>query len=148
MSQRAAAVIVCFGVIAAALFSFISYNPVIQEARAQQIGPIYCSQMASAASGFTTKAAVLPVPGVASLKTFVCGWTVSALAASVVTFQYGTGTACATGSTAIGPTIQLGATSTYDDGSSVFRGFLVPAGQGLCATATAAANATVYYNLQ
>lgn len=124
----------------------LNTSPIVP-AKAQQLGPIYCSQMAVSAAGFTTKTALTPVPGSASLRTFVCGFTVSALAASVVTFQYGTGTACATGSTAIGPTIQLGATSTYDDGS-VFRGFVVPAGQGLCATATAAANAAVYYSLQ
>lgn len=134
--------------IAAVFGLFLTDNQIVREARAQQMGPVYCSQMAVAPTGFTTKAAVLPVPGVASLRTFVCGMTVSALAASVVTFQYGTGTACATGSTAIGPTIQLGATSTYDDGAALFRGFLVPAGQGLCVTATAAANATIYYNLQ
>lgn len=141
------AVALFFGSALAAIFG-VSHNPIVREARAQQTGPIYCSQMAVAAANFTTKTALTPVPGSASLRTYVCGFTVSAVGASIITFQYGTGSACATGSTAIGPTIQLGATSTYDDGVGIFRGFVVPAGQGLCATATAAANAVVYYALQ
>lgn len=115
--------------------------------RAQQLGPVYCSQMAVSGTGFTTKAQIVAAPASPN-RIFVCGMTVSALAASVVTFQRGTGTDCATASTAIGPTIQLGATSTYDDGASSFRGFLVPAGTALCATATAAANAVIYYMVQ
>lgn len=119
-------------------------------AKAQQFGPFYCNQMATAAAGFTTtKVAVVPVPGVASSRIFICGMTASSLLGGTMTFQYGTGTACATGSTAIGPTIQLPAASTYDDGAGVFRGFLVPAGNGFCVTgSTNAANLTIYYGIQ
>lgn len=116
--------------------------------RAQQVGPVYCSQMAVSATGFTTKVQVVAPAAGGSARIFVCGATISAVAASVVTFQYGTGSNCASGSTAIGPTIQLGATSTYDDGAAVWRGFLVPNPNALCMTATAAANAAIYYSLQ
>jgi hypothetical protein len=115
---------------------------------AQQTGPIYCSQQATSPAGFTTKVQVVAPPGTGSADIWICGYTVSAVAASVVTFQTGTGTNCATNSQAIGPTIQLGATSTFGDTSSTFRGFLIQNPNALCATASTAANITVYYQLQ
>jgi hypothetical protein len=117
-------------------------------ALAQQTGPIYCGQQATQ-SAVTTKATVVSGPAAGSGRTYICGYTVSAVAASVITFQTGTGGNCATGSTATGPTIQLAATSSFTDSSPAFRGWLVPPNGGdLCATATSTASVTVYYAQQ
>lgn len=117
----------------------------LSPAEAQQTGPIYCGNAGTAAAGFTTITTAVAAPATGSAKIYVCGWVASAVAASVVTFQSSTN-ACVSGA-AIGPTIQLGTTSTAVDGSPEFRGFVVPAGSALCVTATAAANITVYYEM-
>lgn len=123
-------------------------------ALAQQTGPIYCGASVSVALGAATLTTVVPAPAGGSAKFYLCGYSVSAVAASVVTFSYGTGTNCGTTNVAFGPTIQLGATSTNVDSSPMYRGFLSPpAGisltqQNLCATATTAGNITVYYAQQ
>lgn len=117
-------------------------------AHAQQQGPIYCSQMATSTSGFTTKVEIIPAPGTGTSRIFICGYAVSAALTSVITFQTGTGANCATGSTAIGPTIQLPATGAFGEDSQVFRGFQVANPLALCVTATAAANMVVYFERQ
>lgn len=119
-----------------------------------QTGPIYCNLSLSSALPLTTLTTVIPAPSSGSAKLYVCGYLVSAVAAANVTFSYGTGTNCGTTNTAFGSTIQLGANATVIDSSPAFRGFLVPpagvalAQQNLCATASAAANITVYYAQQ
>lgn len=112
-------------------------------ARAQQTGPIYCSQ-AQTQNGLTTITQVVPAPGVGQGRTLICGYTVSAAAASAITFQYGTGTNCGTGTTTFGPTIQLGATSTFGE-LDIFHGLETPPGQAVCATGSTAASVTIYY---
>jgi hypothetical protein len=115
---------------------------------AQQLGPIYCSQQAAAAAGFTTKTQVVAPAATGTARIFVCGYVASAALTGNITFQTGTGSNCATNSQAIGPTIQLPATGTFTDGSGVFRGFLVTNPNALCATASTAANLTIYFELQ
>lgn len=116
-----------------------------------QAGGQKCDLAATAA--VTTLATVIAGPPSGNAKIRVCGFVVSAAAASQITWSYGTGTNCATTSVAFGPVLQLGATSTVIDASSEFRGFVVPpstitlTGQNLCATATSAASITVYYSL-
>lgn len=104
---------------------------------------VNCTQAATASG--TTIFQVIAAPAAGTSRIYVCGYTVSAAAASAITFSYGTGAACVGGTTAIGPTIQLAATSTFSDTSPFFRGFFVPASQGLCATASTAASVTIYY---
>jgi hypothetical protein len=106
-----------------------------------------CDQQATL-TGFTTKATVIAAPGVGTSNIYICGYVASAALASIVTFQQGTGAACVTTSAAVGPTIQLAATTTFSDNSDVFRGFLVANPNGLCVTATSAANITIYYHRQ
>lgn len=107
---------------------FLATSP----AHAQQFGPRYCSQMAS----FTTavvSAVVAPESGSDGL--FICGYTMSSAAASVVTFSN-----CIAGTTIA--ITQLGTTTT------VTRGFgpNIPAGDALCISATTAVNLAVYYS--
>ena len=116
-----------------------------REARAQQ-GPIYCQQ-AAALAGFTTLAQLIAVPS-GSARIFICGWVASSLTASAITFSYGTGTNCGTGTTATGPTIETAATDTKVDASPNYRGWLVPPGQALCVAGSAAANIHLYYTQQ
>jgi hypothetical protein len=118
-----------------------------REAKAQQ-GPIYCDHQATSAAGFTTIVQIVPAPATGSARILVCGYTVSAATASVVTFQSGTGTNCGTGTAAVGPTIQLGVTSTYGENPGTYQGFSVPASNALCATATSAANISVYWTFR
>jgi hypothetical protein len=119
-------------------------------AKAQIAGPVYCNQMATAVLPLATKTQVVAAIPSGTSQIYVCGYTVTAVAAaSTITFQYGTGTNCATGSTAIGPLVSLSNTgvSVAADNSPTFRGLIVPDPNALCATAaTAAANITIFYS--
>jgi hypothetical protein len=116
----------------------------IRDAHAQGTGPVYCGQQATLI-GFTTKATVIAAPAGGTAQIYICGYSVSAVAASVVTFQAGTGAACATTSAATGNTIELGVTSTVIDSSPVWRGWALGAGNELCVTGTTTSNIQVYY---
>jgi hypothetical protein len=138
-------------IVACAIIYGLALCTFTQRAHAQMA--TFCTQQAISTSGFTTKVQIIPAATTGSAQIYICGYTVSAVAASVVTFQAGTGTNCGTTSANIGPKIQLGATSTFGDVSNNWRGFLVPtvitAGvvtpQALCVTASAAADMVVYY---
>lgn len=112
-------------------------------AEAQVTGPIYCGAQATAT--VTTIGQVIAAPGTGSARTYICSWTVSAAAASVVTFQYGTGTNCGTGTTTFGPSLNVAAAATIVEGADTFHGFVTPPGQAVCATGTTAAIVTLYY---
>lgn len=107
-------------------------------------GPIYCNNMATASTGVATETQIIPAPGTGSARTYICGYTISAAAATNVTFQYGTGTNCATGSTNFGPTIVFAAAGTFNE-LDVFHGMVAPSGSAVCATGSAAATVTIYY---
>lgn len=120
---------------------------IVAPSKAQIAPGTACGQSVSVALGAATLTTVIPAPAAGNARFFVCGYSVSSVAASVVTFSYGTGTNCGTTNAAAGPTIQLKATDTNVDSSAWYRGFPVPPAppQNLCATATTAANITVYY---
>lgn len=128
-----------------ALFALFGSN-----AEAQQTGPIYCgasvTQTVGAAIG-----QVVAAPGTGSAKVYICSYTIanSNAAANTVTFQYGTGTNCGTGTTTFGPTVIIAATSTFTEGADTWHGFVTPVGgQAVCVTpSVASAIVTIYYTL-
>lgn len=72
---------------------------------------------------------------------YVCGfifWT--GAAATNVSLVYGTGTACATGETALTPAFQFAANSGIVDDAALWNGIWVPEGKALCVK-TSAGNA-------
>jgi len=107
---------------------------------------LYCNQQASV-GGFTSTTTVIPQSDNQSI--FICGWVISGNGNLTVTFQYGTGANCATITSPVpwGPIIILNSSSlsTLVEATAIFRGLATPPGTSLCMTATAAANATVYY---
>ena len=115
---------------------------------AQQTGPIYCGASATATVGAAI-GQVVPAPGTGSAKIYICSFTITNTGATVntVTFQYGTGTNCGTGTTTFGPTIDVAATSTFTEGADTFHGFVTPiGGQAVCVTPNvASAVVTIYY---
>lgn len=113
-----------------------------------------CTQQATK-TGISTLVEVIQGSGSATLpalggtaRIYVCGYTASISAAGNVTFSYGTGTNCGTGTTAVGPTLQFAGAGTLIDGSAFYRGFSVPASQSLCATASAGTAVVTFYYIQ
>lgn len=76
----------------------------------------------------------------------ICGFNIWAAGTATVKLVYGTGTACATGETAITPAYSLVTQTGITDGSGNWRGLLVPAGNDLCIKTSAgvAVQAQVY----
>lgn len=78
---------------------------------------------------------------------YVCGYTIMAGGTVNVKLIYGTGTACATGSTNMTPAYQLTAQAGVSDQSPFSRGLKTASANALCINASAgvAAQAIVYY---
>lgn len=117
---------------------------------AQQTGPIYCGDAASAFPSSATTTKVVSKAATGTAKIYVCGWHVRA-SAGTIQLVYGTQTTnpCDTGQVVISPLYP--AATIGDDQSSNWRGILVPNGNDVCVvtgTGTTAAEAFVYYLLQ
>jgi len=125
--------------------------PWFAQAQQPRQGPTYCSQQITAPPGFTTKTTVIPAPTTPNAAILICGWIITAAGNDTVTFQYGTGTNCATVTSPAnwGPSVSLNASSlnTVIDSSPMWRGMATAPGTQLCMTATAATNATIYYKI-
>lgn len=88
------------------------------------------------------------VTGIAGKSIYVTGVALIPVATSVVTFTYGTGTNCGTGTTSItgAMTFAAGQTLTYGIGNGAV--FVLPQGNDLCITiATAAAPGSLAYSI-
>jgi hypothetical protein len=79
---------------------------------------------------------------------YVCGYTILAAGTVNVKLVYGSGTACATGETAITPSFQLTTQTGVADSSPTFRGLKGVAAKALCikTSGAVAVQAIVYYS--
>lgn len=73
------------------------------------------------------------VPEVTGKIPFICGWHVTAVAASTFKFSYGTGANCATGNVQFTPTFNVSANAPSSDHVE-FAHISVPVSQGVCVT--------------
>lgn len=116
-------------------------------AQAQQsvLVPATTNQIAIAG---TVATATRIVTGVTSKSIYVTSVALIPVATSVVTFTYGTGTNCATGTGSITGVMTFGAGQTLNLGTGFGAFWVVPAGNDLCITiATAAAPGSLSYSL-
>jgi hypothetical protein len=81
-----------------------------------------------------------------SRKVRVCSYTVEVSGTAVVTFKYGTGSNCGTGTTALGPAWDLTAQTGLSHGTGFGEVFRTPVSQALCVTSSAAVNVHVWVN--
>lgn len=95
----------------------------------------------------STNGATVLVPGLGKNTAYICGFTLWAGGTATVKFEYGTGSACATGETAITPAFSLVAQTGLLDSSSAFRGLTVPPGKDICIKTSAgvAVQALLFY---
>lgn len=105
-----------------------------------------CGRSAFASPNTATTTQLVPstTDRYAGNEIFICGYTiVNPTTANNVSFVYGTGTNCGTGTTAITPAFTLGIGGILSDTSPIFRGLDVPAGQNLCVTTSSVGPAQV-----
>jgi hypothetical protein len=112
----------------------ISFSPILAIAQ----DPCLIAPKTSAVINLTTTSSTQLVALAAGKKVYVCGLAISsaATAGTTITVNYGTGTACATGTVALTGAIPLGQYTPLvlaSDGSE----FTAPVGNALCATASA-----------
>lgn len=90
------------------------------------------------------------VTGTSALRVYVCGYTLVGGGTATVKLVSGTGTACATGETALTPAYSLVAQTVVADNSPIWRGLTAQPGQDLCIKTSAgvAVQAIVYYTQQ
>lgn len=133
--------------VALLLFALLALAP----ARAD---PVYQSQTYActkaaqfAGTGAATTRIVQTANGAANSQIYICGWSVLATASSTLQFEYGTGTNCGTGTTAITPQFSLTAGNPFVDHQPFYAGFLpIPAGNDLCiVVGTGAVPGLLYY---
>lgn len=95
----------------------------------------------------STNGSTALVTGAATFEIFVCGYTLVGGGTATVKLVQGTGTACATGETAITPAYSLVAQTVVSDSAPQWRGLRVPAGKDLCIKTSAgvAVQAIVYF---
>lgn len=106
---------------------------------------------ASAFYDASTNGSTKLVTGSATNRIFVCGFDFFAAGTANVKLVYGTGTNCATGTTAITPAFQFTIQTGLVDPSPYWRGLTpVPLGNDLCINTSAgvAVQAIVYYLIQ
>jgi hypothetical protein len=115
----------------------------------QGVGPqtLLCNKAFQVSQGATALTKV--VSNVPSQQISLCGWALNAgAAAATAQLEYGTGTNCATGTTAITPAISLGVNGTYVD-HSTYVNQSVPQLADLClvTTGTGPMQVTIYYSI-
>ena len=114
-------------------------------ANAQQAGGIACNS--SVVYDNNTNGSTKLITGTSSKSIYICGYGFMAGGTVNVKLIYGTGTACATGATALTPAYQFTAQTGFVDPSPYFRGMYAPTGKDVCINASAgkAVQAVVYY---
>lgn len=95
----------------------------------------------------STNGSTLLVTGISTANIYICGYTIVGGGTATVKLVHGTGTACATGETALTPAWPVVAQSVVPDNSSIYRGLLVPAARDLCIKTSAgvAITAQIFY---
>jgi hypothetical protein len=119
-------------------------------------GPLAAQQLTCNANAqydaSTNGATRIFTAGATSLRqVFVCGYVINVgSVATNVSFSYGTGTNCGTGTVALTPTFVLPAAGQMFDDAGIWHGLIVPAGKDLCINTSAGnpVQAIVYYIYQ
>lgn len=125
------------------LLLFGLFSPV--QAQQSVVVPATTNQIAVAGTVATiTKI----ITGVTGKSIYVTALVLVPVATSVVTFSYGTGTNCGTGTTVLSGAMTFAAGQTINHGSGYGTVMVVPQANDLCITiATAAAPGTLSYSL-
>lgn len=133
------------GVTFASFLWMVAFLPV---AGAQQVGQLNCSQ--SVIYDASTNGATQLVTNASLSQIYICGFLLTAGGTANVKLEYGTGTACATGETALTPAFPMVTQMIITDSSPMWRGLRVPPAKNLCINTSAgvAVQAIVYYSLQ
>lgn len=137
--------------LALALFALFSLPLWTEDARAQQLGSIYCSQNAQYAASTNGSTRIFQASATSSSSIFICGYVINVGGtATNVGLQYGTGTNCGTGTTALTPSFVLPIAGQIKEDSPIFRGLSVPPNKDLCIVTSAGnpVQAIVYYTYQ
>jgi hypothetical protein len=124
-----------------ALFALIAGLLLAAPAQAQQD----CRQ--TAVYDASTNGSTALVTGRTTANIRICGFNIWAAGTATVKLVYGTGTACATGETAITPAYSLTTQTGIADSATYWRGMFVPAGNDLCIKTSAgvAVQAQIYF---
>lgn len=114
---------------------------------AQSVGPapILCNKVYQVAQGATALTKI--VTGTSTTSISLCGWAVNAgAAAGTAQLEYGTGTNCGTGTTALTPAVSLGVNGSYVD-HTVYVAQSLPQNTDLClvTTGTGPVQIMIYY---
>ena len=115
----------------------------------QQQLPVPTMCNSSAQLQMTTATTTQIVALAAGAKVRICAYAIQGSTTSTATtlkLVYGTGTACATGTTALTPAWNMPATSTslpFQEGTGVGELMQTPAGNALCATSSAAGTVNI-----
>lgn len=97
----------------------------------------------------STNGSTVLVTGRAATQIYLCGYTLVGGGTATVKLVYGTGTACATGETAITPAYSMLAQTVIPDSSPNWRGLRVPAANDLCIkTSAGVAIQGIFYYVQ
>jgi hypothetical protein len=118
---------------------------------AQQAGSIYCSQNAQYNASTNGLTRIFTSNAASSNKVYICGYVANVGASATnVQLEYGTGTNCGTGTTALTPLFVLPAAGQIKEDSPVWRGLLVPSGNDVCVNSSAGnpVQWIVYYSYQ
>lgn len=132
-----------------AMWASLALGP--RDARAQQVGLLACSQNAIYDASTNGATRLVAAATGSSRQIYLCGYTLNVGAvATNVALKYGTGTACATGTTALTPTFVLPAAGQVREDASAWRGLTVPAGNDLCLVTSAGnpVQGIVYFTYQ
>lgn len=120
-------------------------------AHAQQTADIYCSQQAQYDASTSGSTRIFTANATSPRQVYVCGFLINVGAvATNVQLNYGTGTNCGTGTTAVTPNWVLPAAGQIADEQGVFHGMQVPAGKDICISTSAGnpVQAILYYTYQ
>ena len=95
----------------------------------------------------SSSGAVKLLSGVSNNRIFICGYNIWGGGTSTVKLEYGTGTTCATGETALTPAFSVTAQTGIPDSSPAWRGLTVPPSNDLCIKmgSGVAVQAIIYY---
>lgn len=96
--------------------------------------PCFTGQKSSVAIAISTATTTQLVALASGKKVYVCSFSATTPASSSLVFEYGTGSACGTGTTAL--TGAYGASSSITSGAADATQFSAPAGNALCALTT------------
>ncbi len=135
--------------IALCVASILFITPVLAQVRGsstQTAAGISCNS-AAVYDASTSGSTQLVAAGLNGEAIYVCGYTFFSAGTVNVELDYGTGSACATGTKKIVPAYEFTAQTGISDQSPIFRGLAAPSGNALCikVSGSVAVQAIVYF---